>query len=126
MTTPIIFQFSTFLGWTELPDAGSFVPFDFSSKSLQLQFETTPGSGDSITIKFKTGSDTYDIGFMISFLNPPRYRISSCGDFTEFTNPAITADGIWTFTYTTTSLLLFFDSEQVNEMSMSFEAMVFI
>ena len=89
------------------------VSFDLSQKSLQLKTDSTFGSGDSISIKFKAGTSTYDIGFAISMTDPPSYRVMSCGAWTTFTKPNTDVPRRWTVTYTGTSLVLFCEGVQV-------------
>ena len=91
------------------PSKESYVSFDFSSQSLEFKIDNT--LVNMLHIKFKSGSGGYNNADLA--VTPTTYKVGSCGTWVTFVNPVPYANGIWTLTYTTTSLLLMFENEQV-------------
>ncbi|KAL5259534.1 hypothetical protein ACHWQZ_G009852 [Mnemiopsis leidyi] len=92
----------------------TFVFFDMSKDELQLKSNSMFGSGDMIWIKFKqAGSEQNDLGFSVTLIDPPRYRVSYCTSWVEFEKPFITIPRRWTVKYTGASLVLFCEGTQV-------------
>ena len=85
-----------------------------STDDLQLKTNSRFGTGNMIWIKFKTaGSEQSDLGFSVTLIDPPRYRVSYCTSWEEFDKPFIRVPRRWTVRYTGTSLVLFCEGAQV-------------
>ena len=93
-------------GWTTKPGS-SWIDYDIQEVPLQIQTDSTLGSGEMMWVRFKGGN--VEFGMEVKFSNPPTYDIGYCTPSDADPTFALPGPGevqIWTITKYSTKLTL--------------------